>query len=229
MSIKIAFTVKQPCILCGDTCQASTCLCNACKDDLPYITDACHLCGLPVEKSVSVCGSCITTPPPANKCISVLHYDPPVDYLIKHMKYHNQLAIADLMGELIAVKIKNMAQTLPDVIIPVPLHVNRLRQRGYNQAIEISRLVSRRLNIPLNIAICTRVKHTPPQFDIPANERKNNIKNAFEVSSAIKAKHVALIDDVMTTGSTVWEITKTLKMAGVEQVDVWTCARASTD
>lgn len=150
-----------------------------------------------------------------------------MDYLIKHMKYHNQLSIADLMGKLLAKKIKELALPLPEQIIPVPLHIDRLQQRGYNQAIEIAKLVSRELHVPINLNGCTRIKSTTPQFDLPATERCDNIKDAFEISSKMTARHVAIVDDVMTTGSTVWEISNALLKAGVEQVDVWTCARAT--
>ena len=217
-------------MLCGDTCENSTCLCQACIEDLPYINTACASCGLPLEHhngESSICGQCQSEPTPIQHCISIFHYDSPVDYLIKHMKYHNQLSVADLMGKMIAKKVKSIGQNLPDLIIPVPLHVERLKQRGYNQAIEIGRLVSRDLNIPLDHTACTRVKHTLPQFDIPAAERSDNIKNAFEVSRQLDAKHVALIDDVMTTGSTAREIATVLTQNGVTQVDVWTCARAT--
>jgi len=204
------------------------CLCDACLNELPYIKSACKSCGLPLNDIHSdKCGSCVTTPPPVHQAISVLHYDSPVDYLIKHMKYHNQLSIAELLGKLLVDKIKEFPGDLPEQIIPVPLHVERLKRRGYNQAIEIARPISRALNIPINLTDCTRVKATAPQIDLPASERGKNIKNAFEISTHLKSRHIAILDDVMTTGSTVWEIADTLLASGVEQVDVWTCARAT--
>lgn len=235
----ILFNPIQPCILCGDDGQKLSCLCKACQDELPYIKSACTTCGLPLntsanlgayeETSNEICGACITSPPPSGHCISVLHYDSPVDYLIKHMKYHNQLSIADLMGKLIANKVKQQGKSLPEQIIPIPLHIDRLLQRGYNQAIEIGKTASRELNIPLNLTDCARVRSTTPQFDLPASERGSNIKGAFEISSQMKSKHVALIDDVMTTGSTVREVAHVLLKSGVTQVDIWVCARASTN
>jgi ComF family protein len=143
------------------------------------------------------------------------------------MKYHNQLAIAELMGNLLAKKIKQATTCVPDVIIPIPLHLSRLQQRGYNQAIEIARPVSRALNIPINFNHCIRKRNTTPQFDLVIAERTKNMQQAFELIHKITAKHVAIIDDVMTTGSTVWELSKNLIASGVERVDVWTCARAT--
>lgn len=230
MSIGSTFNINQPCILCGDNCHNPLCLCTACQNELPYIDHACKSCGLPIETTehANNCGACLTSPPPISQCISLLHYESPVDYLIKHMKYHNQLSIADLLGKLLAKKIKNLDLPRPQQIIPIPLHIDRLQQRGYNQAIEIGRQLSRELNIPLNLTDCSRTRSTAPQFDIPASERGDNIKNAFEISGNINAEHVTLIDDVMTTGSTVREVAKALLNAGVKQVDVWTCARATT-
>ena len=222
--------IEQPCILCGDIIREPNCLCQACQQELPYIHSACFSCGLPLEPSVEsdCCGQCVSSPPPTKQCISLFHYQAPVDYLIKHMKYHNQLTIAEMMGKALAKKIRKLSKALPEQIIPVPLHVERLKQRGYNQAIEISRQISTELNIPLNLTDCSRIKHTSPQFDIPATQRSKNIKNAFEISSQLQARHIALVDDVMTTGSTVWEIANSLLKSGVEQVDVWVCARATT-
>lgn len=253
--------LRQPCILCGNSCQHSFCLCIACLDELPYIDSACTACGLPLDTSArsDICGACISSPPPilqrrqtgstekvgnagdvvenavenavkrTGQCISLLHYESPVDYLIKRMKYHNQLSVAELLGKLIAKKIKQYNAPLPELLIPIPLHVDRLRQRGYNQAAEIAKAVSRDLRIPLNLTACSRIKSTIPQFDLPASERGNNIKNAFAASKQIQTKHIALIDDVMTTGSTVWEVANILLESGASQVDVWVCARATTN
>jgi len=230
--------LSRPCILCDDACQSAHCLCDACLKELPYLSSACASCGLPIETSThsDICGACLASPPlrlkpdqQQGKCISVLHYDSPVDYLIKRMKYHNQLSIAQLLGQLIANKIKQTAYPLPSEIIPVPLHTRRLQQRGYNQAAEIAKAITQVLDIPLNLHICKRVKSTTPQFDLPASERVSNIKNAFALSTQLQSKHLALVDDVMTTGSTVWELASTLLQAGAIQVDIWVCARASTN
>lgn len=165
--------------------------------------------------------------PQNNRAISLLHYHAPVDHLIQKMKYHNQLEIADLLGKLLVEKLLSMDYQLPQQIIPVPLHVSRLQQRGYNQAVEIARPVSRALKIPLNLTNCIRTRLTEPQIELSHAERKNNLKNAFDVIHQIPAKHVAIIDDVMTTGSTLNELTNALLKSGIEKVDIWTCSRAT--
>jgi len=226
---KIANPIKQSCILCGVSGHQDLCLCQHCLDELPFIEDSCNCCGIPLTSQAEKCGACISTPPPNTACISLLHYQEPVDYLIKHMKYHNQLSIAELMGKLLVEKINQSDQPIPEQIIPVPLHFSRLQQRGYNQAVEIARSISRAFNIPINLTDCSRKRNTIPQYDLPSNLRSDNMREAFEVINEISAKHVAIVDDVMTTGSTVWEFSQVLIDSGVERVDIWTCSRATAN
>ena len=114
----------------------------------------------------------------------------------------------------------------PDLILPVPLHKSRYRQRGFNQAIEIGRTVAGKLQIPLDLTSCKRHRDTPHQSQLSAKKRRKNLKNAFSVIKPIHARHIAILDDVMTTGSTAHELAYVLKKAGVSRVDVWVCARA---
>ena len=119
----------------------------------------------------------------------------------------------------------------PELIIPVPLHIKKLRKRGFNQSILIAKWVSQAFNIPMDLKIIQRHQLTPAQVDLSRSERLKNLKNAFKFINKNKFKlsnirHVALIDDVMTTGATVNEISKILKQAGVEKIEVWCLARA---
>jgi len=114
----------------------------------------------------------------------------------------------------------------PDVIIPVPLHVSRLRDRGYNQALELARPIANRLNIPIDYQSCVRIRETAAQADLPAKLRRSNVKGAFQIHK-LDAEYVAIIDDVMTTGYTVAELSRQARNAGVKKIDIWTCARAS--
>jgi len=130
-----------------------------------------------------------------------------------------------MLGDLMAQRFKHEKQ--PDVLIPIPLHINRLDQRGYNQSLEMAKRIALWTNIDVNHTICQRVKDTAQQARLSTKERRHNIKNAFQVNKLPKHwQHVVLIDDVMTTGSTANELTKVLFHAGVERVDVWCCARA---
>lgn len=117
-------------------------------------------------------------------------------------------------------------QEKPDAIVPVPLHPGRYRKRGFNQAVEIARTVSRRLDISLDLDSCRRIRATPAQAELPARQRRTNLRNAFSIDAAIEHRHVAVLDDVITTGATVKEMAAALHRAGVARVDVWACARA---
>ena len=110
--------------------------------------------------------------------------------------------------------------------MPIPLHKTRYRQRGFNQSIEIARTVACELKLPVDLSSCQRYRNTPHQTSLPAKQRRKNLKNAFSLMKPIQVKHIAIIDDVMTTGSTVDELAALLKKAGASRVDVWACARA---
>ena len=114
----------------------------------------------------------------------------------------------------------------PELLIPIPLHNQRYRQRRFNQATEIARPISRLLGIPLNLNACVRIRDTTPQFDLPAKLRKKNLRKAFAMKKAICANHIAIIDDVVTTGNTVNELAKVVRRSGVERIDIWSFARA---
>lgn len=146
-------------------------------------------------------------------------------YLITSLKFGAQYKNARLLGLLLAGRLKQTAER-PDCILPVPLHKARYRQRGFNQAIEIARTVSKELQIPLDLTSCRRHSNTPHQTTLTAKQRRKNLKNAFSLIKPVQAQHIALLDDVMTTGSTVYELACLLKKAGVNRVDVWVCARA---
>jgi len=174
-----------------------------------------------------VCGDCLRDPPPYTITYRFADYAPPLDRLIQQLKFHQKLYIARLLGELMARDIQQQALPQPDLLLPVPLHNQRMRQRGYNQAAEIARTLARELSLTLDIQSCTRTRFTHEQTGLTARRRKTNIKGAFQVRGNINAKHIAIVDDVMTTGSTVGELSRALLDYGAKRVDVWVCARAN--
>lgn len=122
--------------------------------------------------------------------------------------------------------LKHAIQQKPQLLIPVPLHRRRLRSRGFNQAIELAKPVSRRLNIPIDRTACQKLRHTQAQSELPAKVRIQNLKNAFQLTRAISASHVAIIDDIYTTGATTQTLAHTLKKHGVTTIEAWCLARA---
>ena len=213
------------CALCGGYGQRGRELCCGCERDLPAITVACTQCGAPLP-APGRCGRCQLRPPAYGRTVAIYHYRPPLDTLVKRLKFKNDLHLARLLGGLMAERLTATDITMPDVIVPVPLHVRRLRERGFNQALELARPIAERLAIPLDWHHVIRTRATDPQSDLPAKLRSRNVKGAFSVAAGFTAQTVAIVDDVMTTGHTVNELALTLRRTGVTNICVWTCARA---
>lgn len=213
------------CILCDEACENDINLCQACITDLPDIKQACQICSHPLNHNNLVCGECLKSPPIYNCLITPFYYQFPVDFIVTAIKFHNKLAYTKTLGLLLAQTIQQRVANLPEIIIPIPLHPKRLKERGYNQALEIARPISRRFGIPIDYQSCVRLKSTSPQTSLKIRQRQQNIKNAFHIQRDFAAKHVALLDDVITTGSTVTELSKLLKAYGVESIQVWCCAK----
>lgn len=216
------------CRLCTARTGGTGSLCPACSADLPWLESACQQCGcaLPGGEQRLRCGTCQQQPPHFDATTALLRYRPPVDYLVQRLKFSGELAIAPLFSGLLATQLSCRDTSLPDFMVPVPLHPSRLRERGFNQATEIARLLGRKLHLPVNRRLCKRTRKTDTQSLLPLKIRHWNVRNAFAVSGAIPARHVAIVDDVMTTGHTVNELARALKRAGARRVEVWVIARA---
>lgn len=171
------------------------------------------------------CGACLRHPPRFDAALCPFHYAYPVDHMVRALKYHGGLAYARILGELLAARAR-VESPLPELLLPVPLADARFRERGYNQAIELGVQLERLLGIELRADVLERTRETSEQAGLARRERRRNIRGAFALLRPIRARHVALIDDVMTTGSTVNELAKVLKAGGVKRVDVWAIARA---
>lgn len=214
------------CLLCGDPGSDGIDLCPDCIRSLPYNAVACPHCAIPIESSApAICGNCQKSPPVFHTAFAAFRYEEPIRHLIHSLKFGARYPCGRLLGSLMADKLAAV-QEKPSAIIPVPLHPSRYRQRGFNQAIEIARTVSRRLDISLDLKSCRRIRATPAQSELPAKQRRTNLRNAFSVDAAIEHRHVAVLDDVITTGTTMKELAAALRRAGVARVDVWACARA---
>lgn len=211
------------CILCLAPDPSGLHLCRDCREDLPWLVNACPRCALPLPAPGQTCGSCQTQPSGFDRTAALFHYAPPIDQLIQRFKFGQGLHLARLFATLLAERLRDSAR--PDCIIPVPLHPSRQRERGFNQALEIARPLARHLGCPLDHTCCLRTRATPAQSRLDARQRQRNLRDAFALSRKITAQHVALVDDVMTTGSTLHALTETLRHGGVEYIEVWVCAR----
>lgn len=209
-------------------------LCKACYQDLPWIQNACITCASEFtnqheQNQGMMCGACLQTPPPYDKCVALFSYQPPVSQLILALKFHRKLAYGRLLAEILAEKANEYynKHLKPDLIIPMPLHPNRLKERGYNQALELAKPLAKKIDITLSTDLCSRIVDTQTQSSMIANNRRNNVKQAFAVHASLKNKHILIIDDVITTGSTVCALSQQLQLVGAKTIDVWCCARTS--
>ncbi len=216
----------QHCHLCRARA-GSGLLCGPCAADLPPLpAEHCPLCALPVPGG-EICGRCLAEPPAFDRTQALWSYDFPVDTLIQALKYGHQLALSRFLGEA-------LAQLAPagsdphaiDLILPVPLSAGHLRQRGFNQAVEIARPLARQLGLSPAIDVCSRVRETAAQTSLPWKARQKNLRNAFECHRDLSGLHVLVVDDVMTTGATLNELARTLKKHGAATVSNRVCARA---
>ena len=210
------------CILCRGKAGNQR-LCLACNGDLPhYLVPHCPQCAIPTPDG-QVCGACLKHPPAHTRTLAAFSYAFPVDQLVQALKYQNRLAIAPVLGDALAQIVKERSP--PDLLIPMPLHSARLKQRGFNHATEIAREASLCLKVPLDLNICERVRDTPPQVALAYDQRRRNVRDAFACHGDVSGKRIALIDDVMTTGTSLDELAKTLKKAGALEVEAWVVAR----
>lgn len=223
------------CVLCGDPGQPPLFdLCAPCEAELPINSPACSVCAQPLQGDCAGtaagslrCGACLRRPQRFDSAFCPLRYAYPVDHLVRGLKYHGRVAQGRVLSELLARRIEAARRDrLPDLLLPVPLAPRRFRQRGYNQAIELARCLEHRLQIPLRADLVARARETQEQAALSAKERRRNIRGAFAMIGSLPAAHIAIVDDVVTTGSTVNELARVLKRAGAQKVEVWAVARA---
>ena len=222
------YLLPPTCILCGNPGFNSRDICYSCYTHLPRNNLCCYQCAEILETGAvppRLCGRCLSQSPAFDQTFAPFIHQGAIRHLISNLKFSANYKNARLLGLLLAEYLEQNAQR-PDLILPIPLHKARYRDRSFNQAIEIARTVSKELKIPLDLSSCKRHIDTPHQTQLSAKQRRKNIKNAFSLIKPIHAEHVAILDDVMTTGSTAHELAALLKKSGVTQVDVWVCARA---
>lgn len=213
------------CVLCG-LFSGSENLCPPCAAELPYNTCACARCGLPLPAQPDkVCGACLNKPPPWDDTVAGLKYQFPVDQLVCRFKYNRNLACGQALGGVLLEIIHNKSGPRPQAIVPVPLHRSRLFTRTFNQALMLAHQLSRPLEIPVHHALLIRTRRTRAQSGLDSSQRRKNVRGAFACHRH-GLKRVAIVDDVMTTGRTLEECTRSLKRAGAESVTAWVAARA---
>ena len=218
------------CLLCGAKGHGGLDLCEGCGRDLPHNTKPCRRCALPLPAGAgagALCGRCQTEAPIFGCCHGALRYEGVVRHLVGCLKFDGKLPQGQLLSRLLGDYLVSRQAQMPELLLPVPLHPRRLRQRGFNQALEIARPLGRRFQIPVEVRACGRIRATRPQAELALAERRGNLQGAFAMRRALPVRHLAIVDDVVTTGSTVSALARVLLRHGVQRVDVWAVARTA--
>ena len=213
------------CMVCGEAGQDGRDLCRACHAALPWQGPACLRCALPLP-SPGTCGACLQQPPPLTEAHAIFDYVFPLDRLLPRLKFHRDFASGRVLAQAMADHCAHLTQ--PDALLPLPLHRERLRRRGYDQALELARPLANAFNLPLADGLLLRCKSTSAQSRLDAAARTRNLRGAFRVvPGASMPSHIVLVDDVMTTGASLHAAARTLLAGGARRVDAWVCARVA--
>jgi ComF family protein len=214
---------KPHCLLCAAYDGQTYGLCNICDQNLPrHLAPQCSQCALISDGQL--CGNCLNAAPEFDATHTLFTYTYPLDALLQQYKYNDMLHLAQVFAAIFQDQ-KRINKSNIDLIIPMPMHALRLRERGFNQALEIARSLAKNLQLPLDYQSCLRTKLTPPQASLPLKDRVKNIREVFECRTSMQGLNVAIVDDVMTTGASLNELAKTLKKAGAARVECWVIAR----
>jgi len=196
-------------------------LCADCRNDLPWLPAlCCPCCALPTLDG-GLCGHCQTHAPAFAHACAAWSYEGYLAKLIVSAKFGGHWNLFPALAELLLPKIDSR----PDLIVPLPLHPLRLRERGFNQAVEIARPLARALNLPLETSLLQRVRNTEHQARLHHQARSHNMRKAVVSTARIDDATIVLVDDIMTTGATLDAAAQALKQAGAKRVEVWFLAR----
>lgn len=211
------------CLGCGISIKSSRYFCRHCDQSLARVTNPCRACGQPNPVTGELCPACLHKPPPWQAMIAPLVYQDATRRLVHQLKFSENTPLAEaLVQHLISAYQLRPVQ----VLLPVPLHRSRLLERGFNQSLEIADALSRRLQIPLDPHSLQRIRATDAQSGLSLNQRQQNLAKAFDYQPRQAYRAVAIVDDVITSGSTMTEICKLLRRQGIEHIEAWSLARA---
>jgi ComF family protein len=219
--------IPATCLLCLDPGQPPFLdLCRECEADFPMNAGGCARCAAAGVAAGATCAHCSALPPAFDRAFAPYRYEFPLPELVHRLKYGGQIAIGRILGTLLGRRAAEAGPIAVDALVPVPLHPARESRRGYNQAAEIARFAGEPLSLPVLDRVALRVRATEEQAALPALVRRVNVSGAFEALAGCLPPAVAIVDDVLTTGSTASALAETLKRAGARRVEAWAVARA---
>lgn len=209
----VDLVVPQLCFACGQACTGAS-LCAACRAELPTRTERCPVCAIPTPQG-QTCGACLQDPPAFDASHAAFDYVFPIDRMVQALKYGHQLSVVPFLA---AALIDNAPDERPDILLPMPLHVHRLAARGFNQAVELARPLARHWQMGMALALVGRVHDVAPQAALTSAERRRNMRGVFSVGERLDEASVVVVDDVMTTGTSLRALAEALKAHGARRV-----------
>ncbi|MEW5837535.1 MAG: ComF family protein [Pseudomonadota bacterium] len=213
------------CLLCGLPAGEAQ-LCAGCEADLPRVGLACPCCGIAVP-TAGLCAECLQHPPGFSATLAPLAYSGTARYLVTQFKYQRRLSCAQPLVHALLQAAQAREDDLPQALLPVPIHPSRLSERGFNQSLELARPLGKALGIAVLPDALRRVRATVPQNQLAEDERIANVRGVFALRDGVTLpEHVAIVDDVLTTGATARELTRVLRKHGCKRVEVWCASRA---
>ncbi len=213
--------IPKRCLQCDSTINERHVVCERCYPLLPFQHHCCKRCGQNYSANTDFCGHCLIKTPSFDRCFCPFKYESTIKELICDLKYRERPELAKSAAALLQAELLQHNIEMPSVLIPVPMHRSRLRERGYNQASLIAKHLGKSMNIQMLSGAVVKSKKTAPQAQQSLVGRKKNLKGSFKINKNFTFKSVAIIDDVVTTGTTAEEIAKILKKNGVDCVQVW--------
>lgn len=220
-------SIEHKCSLCGLAPANHHGICADCHADLPWLLGGCHRCALPLPHTAlpgSLCAQCAQTLPAFDRTLAAFNYDFPLSRLLPEIKYQRQPAHLGWLSQVLAAYLQQQYEDdWPDALIAVPMHPLSELKRGFNQAQLMTQVLGKQLRLPLSTCV-RKQRRTPHQMALGLEARKQNLHHAFKVIGQ-PPRHLALVDDVMTTGTTANTLAQLLKSAGAERVDIWVLAR----
>lgn len=215
------------CLVCGQDGRAEIDCCSGCEPELPLLAAQCARCGIEMVSDVALCGRCAMALPAFHATYPGFAYQGVIERLVRRFKFHGDLAAGRLLADLLARRLVELGAPRPQLMVPVPLHRRRRLRRGFNQSAMLCQDLSRWFAGLPWLEVIQRSRATAAQSELPADRRSGNVRGAFVLRRLpAGTTHVALVDDVMTTGATLNECARVLLQAGVKRVDVWVVARA---
>lgn len=232
----LQYILPNSCIVCGQAANRDYSICKECEHELPRFRACCRHCGVELSGELShnsCCSRCLLCPPNFDSCVAAFPYVSPINKLLTDFKFSARFDIGYSLSRVLARSFNAhyVEASKPELLLPVPLHPSRLLSRGFNQANEISNILSKHCQVPSSLNVLSKTRITEPQTSMAsAKARKTNLRNAFRVNKISRLdgiKHIAIVDDVVTTMATAEAISRTLREQLDCRIDVWSLARAS--